>query len=403
MQADTISKKISKQFKIFIYFLHPVTSASSLITMNNLSNHHHHHPRYNRPWEYPRNGQTNGHGEIEVSESVEEDVHQRWIRLRVFNISERWTANHNEFVSRTVRVFGTNLKVSLYRDTRRNHIESNEIIVIIHNEDGDRLSFCFESTKCDLPDDSWEEEANQLRRSYLTPISTDVEFDQTGERRVFLHFCTENMFNQYVLTPAGHMDMYCWFSLQRGPHNDATYFGEDRSAIPEADTFWDVTFINDHMKTARGNRLMFQRRNPETVLMINDIPGYGQEIHVGDVSDESLQSFVDAAHGWTVNPYKLNSYAYDLAVDFHRFDMNTDTMNALERWAAKNAPINPENALSFLRNAHQHHLHEMYSSVWQYIVQHREEFDPREIENLLREHNHDVEQLRQMIVDIFRL
>jgi len=82
--------------------------------------------------------------------------------------------------------------------------------------------------------------------------------------------------------------------------------------------------------------------------------------------------------------------------------MNIDTLNALERWAAKNAPINPENALSFLRNVHQH-LHEMYRILWQYIFQHREQFNPREIENLLHEQNHDVEQLHQMILDIFRL
>jgi hypothetical protein len=105
--------------------------------------------------------------------------------------------------------------VSLYRDTRRNHIKSNEIIVIIHNIDGEPLSFWFKSTKFEFPDYGWEEEYNQLQRPYLRPIDKAVEFDQTGKRRVFLNFCIENMFNQEVLTPAGHMDMYCWFGLDR--------------------------------------------------------------------------------------------------------------------------------------------------------------------------------------------
>jgi hypothetical protein len=156
------------------------------------------------------------------------------------------------------------------------------------------------------------------------------------------------MFNQEVLTPDGHMDMYCWFGLHRESHNYATYFGEDRIAIPEADTFWDVTFINDRGKRERGNSLMFLRRNPESVLTINDRPGYGREIQVGNVSDASLKSFVHAAHGWTVNPHKLNSYAYFLAVDFYRYNMNTDTMNALEQWAAKKRTNQSRECLEFL-------------------------------------------------------
>ena len=108
--------------------------------------------------------------------------------MRVPNIREHWTAKNNLFASRTVRVFGTDLKVSVYRDTSRNDIDQNKIIVIIHNKHGDPLSFWFKSMKYELSDDGWEEEYNRFGRSYLRAIDTHVELVRLATEECFLTF-----------------------------------------------------------------------------------------------------------------------------------------------------------------------------------------------------------------------